>query len=365
MAAFPSSSWSARSSLSSSGLSRRSEQVPLLDAVAVVDEDLADLGPEHRRRVDLGSLLGQQRAVALDRERAGDERHRQDERHGGGQPGGDLRQGPAAEHPPGRAHRLEDGLEEDLVVLLGIPQGRRGVPRDDLGPGVHVRRRQLVADLLGHQAAEGDLLLLRLAVDLGVGGVGLVQQRDDHDLRARLVDVHLQRVAEVRREALGAAGVDQVLARADHGLAEPRQLADQVGPLLDDLLAADGLDHGPAGDLHRHAEPVAAHQPLAVVDHRIGGLLQVERAVDLVREALELVPEPLLRHHLPHLAVLQVGRRQVAQVADEPERALLLRRPPGRVHQDLEQPDDLLVHRSTAPGSARIRWGWTPAAPPR
>ena len=91
-------------------------------------------------------------------------------------------------------------------------------------------------------------------------------------------------------------------------------------------------------------EPVAADQPLAVVDHGVGGLLQVERAVDLVGEPLELVPEPLLRHHLPHLAVLEIGRRQVAQVADEPQRALLLGGPPGGIHQDLEQADHLLVH---------------------
>ena len=41
-------------------------------------------------------------------------------------------------------------------------------------------------------------------------------------------------------------GVDQVFARADHDLAEPGQLAHQVGSLLDDLLAADRLDHDPA-----------------------------------------------------------------------------------------------------------------------
>ena len=96
-------------------------------------------------------------------------------------------------------------------------------------------------------------------------------------------------------------------------------------------------------DLEGDAQAVAADQPLAVVDDRVGGLLQVERAVDLVGEALELVPEPLLRHHLPHLAVLEIGAGQVAEVADEPERALLLGRPAGRIHQDLEQADDLLV----------------------
>ena len=79
--------------------------------------------------------------------------------------------------------------------------------------------------------------------------------------------------------------------------------------------------------------------------------------MDLVREALELVPEPLLRHHLPHLPVLQIGGRQVAQVADEPERALLLGRPPRGIHEDLEQAGDLLVHHQRARGSASTRSG--------
>ena len=282
--------------------------------------------------------------MALDRERAGNERHAQHEHQNGREHGADLGQRAAAEHPPGRAHRFEHGLQEDLVMFLGVPERRRRVPRNDLGAGVHVGRRQLVADLLGHQAAEGNLFLTLVVGRLVLGPLGLVQERDHHDLRARLVDVHLECVADVGRTAVGVAGVDQVFARSNHDLAKPGQLADQVGSLLDDFLAADGLDHRPAGDLERDREPVAADQPLAVVDDRVGGLFQVERAVDLVGEPLELVPEPLLRHHLPHLAVLQIGRRQVAQVADKPKRALLLRGPPRGVHQDLEQADDLLVH---------------------
>ena len=43
-------------------------------------------------------------------------------------------------------------------MLLSIPERRRRMPRNHLGAGVHVRRRQLVADLLGDQAAERNLL---------------------------------------------------------------------------------------------------------------------------------------------------------------------------------------------------------------
>ena len=236
------------SSFCSSLLSSLTRMSPFVHPRVVIDQDLAD--DAGHRRVDLVPFLGEQRAVALDRQGAGDERHGGDERQHAGQHGADLGQGPAPEHPPGRAERLQDRLQEDLVVFLGIPERRRGVPRDDLGPGVHVGRRQLVADLLGHQAAERDLLL---ACSVPCSRLGLVQERDDHDLRPRFVDVHLERVANVGRQAVGVAGVDQVFARADHDLAEPGQLAHQVGPLLDDLLAADGLDHGPAGDLERDA----------------------------------------------------------------------------------------------------------------
>ncbi len=175
-------------------------------------------------------------------------------------------------------------------------------------------------------------------------GLRLVQKRDHHDFRTRFVDVHLQCVADVRSKPVGIAGVDQVLSRSDHDLAKPGQLAHQVGSLLDDFLPAHRLDHRPAGNLERDRKPVAADQTLAVVDDRVRSLFEIERSVDLVREPLKLVPQPLLRHHLPHLAVLQIGCRQVAEVADEPERALLLRRPPGGIHQDLEQAHDLLVH---------------------
>ena len=294
------------------------EQVALVDPVAVLDGDVGD-DPRHRG-VGVRAVLGQQRAPPLDRQLPGDERQDRDHTDDRQQDRHDLGQRPAPEEPPGGAHRLEHRQEEDLVVLLSIPERRRGVPRDDLGAGVRIGRRHLVADLLGDQAAERHLLLALLAV---LVGLGLVQEGDDDGLRARLVDVHLEGVADVGGEALGVARVDQVLARADHDLAEPGQLADQVGPLLDDLLAADRLDHHPAADLQGHAQPVAADEPLAVVGDGVGRLLQVERAVDLVGEPFELVPEPLLRHHLPHLAVLQVAARQVAEVADEPQRALL------------------------------------------
>ena len=211
------------------------------------------------------------------------------------------------------------------------------MPRHDLGPGVHVGRRHLVANLLGDQAAERHLLLARV-------GLGLVQKRDNHRLGARLVNVHLERVADVGGEPFGVPRVDEVIARADDDLAEPGQLADEVGPLLDDLLPADRLDHHPAAELHGDAQAVAPDQPLAVVGDRVGGLLQVERAVDLMREPFQLVPEPLLRHHLSHLPVLEVRPRQVAEIADEPERALLRRRATVRVHHDFDQADHLLVH---------------------
>ena len=142
------------------------------------------------------------------------------------------------------------------MVFLGIPERRRGVPRDDLGPGVHVRRRQLVADLLGHQAAERDLLLAARPL-ARVSGLCKSVTTTTFDPDSSTYISSASRMSGA--QAVGVAGVDQVFARADHDLAEPGQLAHQVGPLLDDLLAADRLDHRPAGDLR--ARRVSRSQP--------------------------------------------------------------------------------------------------------
>ena len=139
---------------------------------------------------------------------------------------------------------FKTGLQEDLVVLLRVPERRRGVPRDDLGPRVHVGRRQLVADLLGDQAAERDLLLLLVLVAGSVSGLCRSVTTTTFEPDSSTYSSSASRRSGAK--PVGVAGVDQVFARADHDLAEPGQLAHQVGPLLDDLLAADRLDHGPA-----------------------------------------------------------------------------------------------------------------------
>ena len=208
-----------------------------------LDDDPGDRG------VDLAPLLGQQRAVALDRQRAGDERHGPATKTRiAGEHRGDLGQGPAAEHPPGRAHRLEhaaSGRSCDVPGRSRAPS-RRAARRPRSGRACRsapARRRS--ARPPGSRTATFSLLLSVSCRSVS----GLCRSVTHDDLRARLVDVHLEGVADVGGEAVGVAGVDQVFARADHDLAEPGQLADQVGPLLDDFLAADRLDHRPAGDL--------------------------------------------------------------------------------------------------------------------
>ena len=338
------------------------QEVALLDELLVLDEHLGD--HPLLRGVHVAAGLGQQRAFPLDRQRPRHERH---DRHRGDdrrQHRRDLRQRPPPEEPRRRADRLEQRAEEDLVVLLRVPQGRGGVSGDDLGAGLGVGRGHLVADLLGHEAAE-DLLVAVLGVLL-VAGLRLVQEAHDHGLGAGLVHVDFQGVADLGREPLGRAGVHEVLARGGDDLAQLGHLADQVGPVLDDLLAGDRLHRHLAADLHGHAQAVAADELLAVVGHRVGGLAQIQRVVDRVGEVLQLPPQLLLRHHLPHLAVLEVLRRQVAQVRHEPQRRFLRGRLAGRVHEDLDQPDHGLVHDQRREDHGEIRrvpprW----ASPPR
>jgi len=117
------------------------------------------------------------------------------------------------------------------------------------------------------------------------------------------------------------------------------------------FLAADRLHPHLAGQLERNAQAVTTHE--ALCRH-----WQTEYAVSLrssepwigVREALELVPEPpACDNHLPHLAILEVLARQVAQVAHEPQRAFfcVAARRVGSIRIST-RPDHLLVHRQGA-----------------
>ncbi len=134
-----------------------------------------------------------------------------------------LAKRPAPEEPPGRAHRLEHaaGGRSGRARRHSRGPSRSAATRPRTGracPWGRARRRS--ARRRGSRTATFSLFGL---------GLGLVQEGDHDRLRARLVDVDLERVANFGGEALGDAGVNQVLARPDHHLAEPGQLADQVG----------------------------------------------------------------------------------------------------------------------------------------
>ena len=111
-------------------------------------------------------------------------------------------------------------------------------------------------------------------------------------------------------------------------------------------MSANGFDQWAAADFDSHTDPVAADQAFAFVGDGECGFGQAERAVNSVRKAFKLIPKPLLRHDLPHLAILQVLSGQVGQVSDKPECAFLLDGFPVRIHQDFDQADILLVNHN-------------------
>ena len=73
----------------------------------------------------------------------------------------------------------------------------------------------------------------------------------------------------------------------------PGQQADRVGPLVEQILAADGLDGAALAAADGHGHPVAVDQPPDFVDDGVGRLAGVEAGVDRAGELLDLRPQGL------------------------------------------------------------------------
>ena len=77
-----------------------------------------------------------------------------------------------------------------------------------------------------------------------------------------------------------------------HGeLREVLHRADQIGPALNFILAADGDDARGLPAHEGHAQSIAAEQSTAIVDRRQRGLFRVERAMEFKQEPVLLFPE--------------------------------------------------------------------------
>ena len=120
---------------------------------------------------------------------------------------------------------------------------------------------------------------------------------------------------------------------------QPAQEPHRVGPLVEQVLPADGLDGAPVPLADRHAHPVALDQAPALVGDGVGGLAGMEAGVDLTGEFLQLRPEDLAVGEVSELAALEKVARQIAHLLDEPQVSFLDGGPGLGALEDLQDPD--------------------------
>ena len=128
--------------------------------------------------------------------------------------------------------------------------GRGGVPADDFEPG---------EQLLGEAAARSTPSSGPTAAGFLLSALALVLERqDDEQLAVAFGQVGVERLEHVGRQGvvLGAA-VDQLLAPSMTWSNSGRMQLHEVGALLDDVGAADGLDLGAFAVAQGDADAVA------------------------------------------------------------------------------------------------------------
>src|SRR5262249_23515191 len=119
---------------------------------------------------------------------------------------------------------------------------------------------------------------------------------------------------------------------------------DLVGPLLDDVAPADGLDDGALAALaDGDADAVALDQAAALVGDVEGDLGGAEAAVDGAGEGLQLRPQLLLADELDGQLVALVAAGEVGHHGHVLEEALDGGGGAVGALEDLDQADDLVV----------------------
>ncbi len=212
-------------------------------------------------------------------------------------------------------------------MFHGVGQRRGAVPADHFHPLRHGRRQAAVLDLLDDQGADGRRRLLAI-----LGIVFLVQGRPPqgqhgHHLRVRLVDVFLHGLFDLRGHVLGVARIPDRFAAGHHRRGQSPQQADRVGTLVEDVLAADRLDHAAIALADGHADAVALDQPPPLVGDRVGRLDRLQRGMDGAGEILQPGPEDLPVGEVPQLAALEEIAGPLAHFQQEAEIAALHGRP--------------------------------------
>ena len=314
----------------------------LLDQFAVLDEHLV------HHPVDPGEhvppLERFQGAVGLQLEVGRPKRQHQHQRQDDPQNGERLGQGPRAQYPAGFAQQTPQRHEEQVLMFHGVGQRGGAVAADHLHPLHHARRYPAVLDLLDDQRPHR-----RFRVEALLGIVFFFfrprasQRQHGHRLRVRFVDVLLHGVFDLGGHVSGVAGVPDRIAGGHHRRGQLVQQPHGIGPLVEQVLAADGLDPAPLAPAQRHADPIAIDQPPPLIGDRIGGIAGIEAGVNRVREIFQPGPEDLAIGEVAKLVTLQKVAGQLAHLHQEPQVPLLDVEFHRRSLEDLHHPHRLQV----------------------
>ena len=200
--------------------------------------------------------------------------------------------------------------EEQALVLHGVGQGHGTVAADDVDPLGHGRGHAVVFDLLDDQRPDrrlGVVLARRWSASWSGFGRPSGSTAIIFEWASSTYSCTASSTCGARSRVSPAYHTGSP--RGHHGRGQPAQQPHGVRSLVEDVLAADGLDRAAVALAEGHAHAVALDQPPALVGDGVGGLQRLQRGVDAAGEVLQPGPEHLAVGEVPQLVALEeVGR---------------------------------------------------------
>ncbi len=185
-----------------------------------------------------------------------------------------LGQRASPQHPSRTSQGPPDRHQKQIRVSTRVRDRSRAMLVNQVAASLENFGRNVAFDLLDNQCAD-DLATVRVvAIDLtGRSGVEvraepslrLAKRQHRNVSTVRLVDVVFQRFFDLRRQILRRSVVPQRFARGHDSCGQIVQCGNDVGTILDRVLAADRLHFALAAFFDRHTDSVTANQTSTVV----------------------------------------------------------------------------------------------------
>ncbi len=254
------------------------------------------------RRKDLPPHLRSQSSLCFERKVLLDKHQPQDDRGCQSNCCNRLGQRAGTQYPSGSPQGTPQRHQEQVAVGHRIGDRPRAVLVHQIAAGVKNLWRDVAFDLFDNQRTDHFATVRVVAIDHSgstrflVGAqlsLGSAERQDRNVPPVRLVDVIFERLFDLWRQVFGRSVVPQWFARGHHSRGQIIQRRDNVGSVLDRVLAADRLHPTLATLLDRHTHPVATNQPTTFIGHDVGGFFQIQRFVRGTREGVGLLPQGL------------------------------------------------------------------------